>query len=164
MNDVWSDPKPVIEKIAGLLESLAQSTAPTRSQTKLHRKWDELFCCVTIPVINVLPYINRFFEKGSVSISCLITAVIYIDLLLCVPGYTVHCRSIHRIISACLLLAYKMLEDCPVSNFEFAVIAGVPLAELNRMEIVMLELLNYDLFVTKVKFTEYADLLENREA
>lgn len=54
----------------------------------------------------------------------------------------------HRILLISVMLAIKSSEDLHFDNLHFSKIGGVPLPELNDLEVAMLQLLNFDLRIS----------------
>lgn len=54
-----------------------------------------------------------------------------------------------------VLITHKFLDDHFLLNSAFAKIAGLEIEELNYLEEVFLEILDYDVFVSPLEFEEY---------
>ena len=97
----------------------------------------------------------EFFERlgGSlhVSDSCFLLALIYVDRLTeANPSLELHPRNIHKIVVACVTLSIKYLEDYRPCKGDFLCqVLGIQSKELARLELELLNLIHYDLHVTK---------------
>lgn len=58
-----------------------------------------------------------------------------------------------------MLISHKFLDDAFLLNSAFANIAGLELEELNYLEEVFLEILDFDIFVSPEEFKEYRESL-----
>lgn len=119
------------------------------------------FNSVRIPTISICAYLNRIHQYSSCSDSCYILAFIYLDRLLQNnPGFTLSSRNVHRLILSAVVLAIKYSDDFYADNLTYAKIGGVPLVEMNRLEIDMLKLLHYNLYVDNELYFHYAHELQ----
>eukprot|EP00826_Nyctotherus_ovalis_P037649 TRINITY_DN3452_c0_g1_i8.p1 TRINITY_DN3452_c0_g1~~TRINITY_DN3452_c0_g1_i8.p1 ORF type:complete len:202 (-),score=43.07 TRINITY_DN3452_c0_g1_i8:176-781(-) len=109
-----------------------------------------------VPCITMEEYLNRVSYYANCSPSCYVVAFIYIDrLLVNNPQMKLTGRNVHRIALAAIVLAIKYVDDLYMNNLVYARIGGVTLQEFNYMEIGMLTLLNYDLYVDSEAYFEY---------
>ena len=60
-----------------------------------------------------------------------------------------------------VMLAIKFNEDIFYSNSYYATIGGLPVNELNRLELAMLLLLKFDMVVDSNAFSHYIDYLQS---
>lgn len=113
------------------------------------------------PAISFHDYLARIRKYIDCSESCFILAFIYIDRALQNNSFlTLSCLNVHRLALAATILAVKYLEDLYSRNIIYAKIGGVTLAELNVLESSMLEMLNYNLYVSPDQFFQYAEELQ----
>eukprot|EP00727_Mastigamoeba_balamuthi_P009283 m51a1_g4978 hypothetical protein (209) ;mRNA; r:30685-31589 len=75
-----------------------------------------------------------------------VTALVYIDRLQKAGAWVTE-RNAHRVAFLGVMAAVKANADRAPSNAFLAKVAGLPLAELNRMELEFLRRLDWDLFV-----------------
>ena len=102
------------------------------------------------PPITLSDYIKRLINYTRISISPvnLAVALFYIERIENKGCCEVNKYSIFRLFAVAYLIAYKYMDDPPVmKNFEFCKIAGIPLAELNRLELSFLKAINFELGV-----------------
>ena len=69
----------------------------------------------------------------------------------------------YRILLAATLIAYKYAEDDIFSNKVFALLGGVNLLEINALEILFIDSINYEVFVKTTDFDLYYDMIINIE-
>ena len=63
-------------------------------------------------------------------------------------GFTINMNNCHRVILIMFMLTSKIIEDNCYSNKTWASVAGLTLEEINFMEIIMLKVLDYDVFIS----------------
>lgn len=115
------------------------------------------------PRIPIRAYVNRMFVRGPVNPGLHILAVILVSRV-CREGVRVTSKNVHRMYLAAFLVAVKVYSDSMISNADIARVGGVSLVEMNRLEIELLKVLDFDVFVVK-EFDEYMQsqsLLESR--
>lgn len=64
-------------------------------------------------------------------------------------AYTLTSLNVHRLVLTGVLLSAKFLDDHYFNNAFYAKVGGVSTAELNRLEVEMLRLLNFRLLVVR---------------
>eukprot|EP01094_Clydonella_sp_ATCC50884_P012933 TRINITY_DN23221_c0_g1_i1.p1 TRINITY_DN23221_c0_g1~~TRINITY_DN23221_c0_g1_i1.p1 ORF type:complete len:193 (-),score=54.95 TRINITY_DN23221_c0_g1_i1:269-847(-) len=131
-----------IEEIARMNESAPRS-APT------------MFDSVNVTTIPLVDYLKRLCKYTACSTNVLTCALIYIDRLVVWRKLTLRSHNIHRVVLACLVVAIKYNDDRFCSNAYYAKVGGVPPRELNRLEVTLLSLLNFDLYVDEEHFKLY---------
>eukprot|EP01041_Mallomonas_annulata_P007035 gene7035-14305_t len=118
----------------------------------------------TIPAMSLSDYAQRllYYTRREISPSCLIVALLLVEKVTENELCPLTDFTMHRLLSTGLLLAHKVVDDAPhTDNKSYSEIAGIPLRELNSLEIEMLRALNWDLrfdfnsFVNTVYDTEY---------
>lgn len=65
------------------------------------------------------------------------------------PAYQLNSLNVHRLVLTGVLLAAKFLDDHYYNNAFYARVGGVSTAEINRLEVDMLRLLNFRLLVQR---------------
>ncbi|KAH3764271.1 Cyclin-P3-1 protein [Pelomyxa schiedti] len=111
------------------------------------------------PAISLRAYVERIEVHSGCSRANLISALIYIDRLLVSRSVTLTETNVHRVLWSCLVVAHKFFEDQYFTNTFYSKVGGIPLAEMNAMEVRVLQLLDYNLFITPEKFTQYENVL-----
>ena len=86
---------------------------------------------------------------------------IYIDRLLINGMINLTSLNIHRFIITCILLAAKFFDDQFYFNPYFASVGGVNKYELNDLELELLFLLEFNLFVDRGEYEKYYQSLVN---
>lgn len=114
-----------------------------------------------VPGITIYDYVARIHQYAECSDSCYTTAFIYIDRILQKnPSFVLSKRSAHRLIITAILLAIKYSDDTYADNLVYAKIGGVSLGELNSLEVEMLSLLQFGLYVHPQLYLQYTKELD----
>lgn len=102
------------------------------------------------PPISLEDYISRLIHYTRLSVSPvnLAVALLYIDRIERKGLCKVTKHSIFRLLSTAYLVAFKHTEDSKVmKNSEYCKIAGIPVTELNQLELIFLMSINFELGV-----------------
>lgn len=129
------------EKIAKFLHELPSVTKDCASPTFDHPLIK--FASKLKPPIAVQDFVLRCCKFGQFSEETLIAAVILMSRVGPLPDI----YTIHRLFGVSLMVACKLYEDIFWNNKVWARIIGVPLSELNRMEVDFLVLIKMRLFI-----------------
>jgi hypothetical protein len=153
----------VHHKAVDFVRSL-QTTSTTMSHRELENTSNQITFLLKGPripritmydyIIRIIKYINRYYDDNSNSLS--IGCIGFIHLLggfVLLERLTLHTDTIlnewtvHRALITSVLIAHKILEDDRASNQFFARVGGITLQEMNTLEIVVCETLDFDLHV-----------------
>jgi len=117
------------------------------------------FDSVTVPAITLERYIRHVAKRCAVSSSSLVVVLAYIRRIVGDPEseIVVHPRSVHRLFLASIVVSVKFCDDRFHKNSWFAKVGGVSLQELNALELVLLNELQWGTAVSK---TEFADCVQ----
>lgn len=142
-------PGHVADMLAALLMQLLSNndTLPVRLLTLFHAR--------TPPPISVAHYLQRFVRYAPFGNECFILLLVYLDRIVQHTGLVISSLSIHRLIVTGLLLATKFSQDRYYTNGHFARVGGLPLSELNALELEFLHCVGFRLFATVGTLEEY---------
>ncbi|KAK6918898.1 Cyclin PHO80-like [Dillenia turbinata] len=116
---------------------------------------------VRAPSISIPRYLERIYKYTSCSPSCFVVGFVYIDRLVHRhPDSLVVSLNVHRLLVTSVMVASKMLDDVHYNNALYARVGGVSNAELNRLELELLFLLDFGLNVSSRVFESYCLHLE----
>ena len=76
-------------------------------------------------------------------------------------GFVLNRMNVHRVLLVSFLLAIKQNEDKPVSNTFWAQVGGIPVSELNAMELKLLSMVGFSLAVSATEFVRFEALLHS---
>ncbi len=151
-----------IQKSANfLLKHLCQPTTDLAFLPKFLEPRDpiSIFFSVTAPEIPVALYFKRLQNYAKCSPSAFIVAMIYLkrmqeaDGRLAITAYT-----IHRLLSASILVAMKFLEEAWFPNEYYRRVGGMAsVQEMNQLELGFLRLLKYRGYVPQYEFVEMVE-------
>ena len=150
------DGKMLVHVLAAVLEKLAQSNDSAGgggAVTKFH--------AMRAPAISIKDYLERIFKYASCSSECFVLALVYIDRLIQRNNFVINSLNAHRVVITSIMLAAKFFDDQYFNNAYYAKVGGVPLAEINSLELEYLFLINFSLHVTPEAFRKYYMELAN---
>ncbi len=107
------------------------------------------------PTVTVPLYLRRIYAHAKCSDACFVVALIYIDRIIAMHSFRVTSLNVHRIFLSAILLAAKFLDDVYYNNSFYAKIGGIPLQELNSLELEFLRLTRFDLHVSEHQYGAY---------
>ncbi|KAF5481113.1 hypothetical protein F2P56_001793 [Juglans regia] len=163
----------VLTILSSVLEKLVARNDRLMADS-LSQKLDEVSCgsCrlgkglnafhgVRAPSISVPKYLERLYKYTNCSPSCFVVGYVYIDRLVHRhPDSLVISLNVHRLLVTSVMVASKMLDDEHYNNAFFARVGGVSNAELNRLELELLSLLDFGVTVSSRVFEIYCLHLE----
>ncbi|KAG2214710.1 hypothetical protein INT46_000929 [Mucor plumbeus] len=74
-------------------------------------------------------------------------------------GFTINSYNIHRLLITSIVVASKFTSDIFYANSRYAKVGGIPLVELNQLELELLFLLDFQLYIPLEDIQLYADQL-----
>jgi len=112
------------------------------------------------PSITLKNYIDLCLQHFYCSDECYVLALVYISRITKTqPGLTVCSLSVHRLLFFALLLATKFQDDKRYSNKYYAKLGGLPLEEVNMLELKFLKLLDWRAKVEPQEYQFYHGLI-----
>lgn len=116
---------------------------------------------VRAPNISIAKYLERIYKYTNCSPSCFVVGYVYIDRLLHRhPDSLVVSLNVHRLLVTSVMVASKTMDDVHYNNAFYARVGGVSNAELNRLELELLFLLDFGVMVSSRVFESYCLHLE----
>ncbi|KAK4516540.1 uncharacterized protein ATC70_011514 [Mucor velutinosus] len=149
----------LVDIVANLLDSIIEtndkliSNNSTTTVTHFHSR--------TIPNIAVYPYLARILKFAPFSNEVLLCLLVYFDRIakLKKTRYAVNSFTVHRLLITSIVVASKFTSDVFYPNSRYAKVGGIPLCELNQLELEFLFLCNFDLHVKLEDMQAYGDQL-----
>ena len=90
------------------------------------------------------------------SVECFVLALVYVDRIMQANWrFLLTSLNVHRLLLTAVMTAVKYHDDCSYNNAYYAKVGGIPLGELNALEIELLFLLGFDLHVSGEVFDRY---------
>ena len=97
----------------------------------------------------------RLYRYSKCSVECLVLALIYIDRFIQSSNIQVNSLTIHRILLTSVVLAAKTYDDNCYTNTHYARVGGIPVEELNCLEIEFLFNIGFSLYVSCEDYLRY---------
>ncbi|KAI9340737.1 cyclin-domain-containing protein [Pilaira anomala] len=144
----------LIKIVSDLLDSmlLTNNQIPTTQITYFHSR--------AVPNITVLSYLTRIHKFAPFTNEALLSILIYFDSITKLEnGFTINSYNIHRLLITSLVVASKFTSDVFYANSRYAKVGGIPLRELNQLELEFLFLINFQLHIKLPELQDYADQL-----
>jgi hypothetical protein len=112
-----------------------------------------------LPKISLRDYVQRIGTYAGITDSTFAIALCYVDRILRCRGpngtratFQLTDSNVHRIVLASVCLAIKFFEDCYRCNSYYGRVGGISPQEFSHLEIKMLEMTNYCLYVSREEF------------
>lgn len=114
------------------------------------------FHAATPPPISIYKYVSRIAKYSGCSNEVLILAMVYIDrIIVGNPSFRVNAYTVHRLALTSMTVAAKFFDDRYYSNRYYAQIGGLPVTELNALEVEFLYMLAFNLYVKDSHYFTY---------
>ncbi|KAI8073159.1 cyclin-domain-containing protein [Gongronella butleri] len=164
----------LLEKVIDINDGLASKAtekkhdASARDGNVTSGSGSNIYTCFharSIPSISIEQYLVRILKYCPCDNECFLALLVYFDRMAKAqwPTRTMPLRidsyNIHRFIITGIMIASKLFSDVFFTNTRYAKVGGLPVSELNVLEVEFLELNNYNLFVTVEEFQHYGDQL-----
>jgi len=120
-----------------------------------------------VPTIALEGYLNRIHKYCPASNEVFVSLLVYLDRMTrlakeaCGKTFPIDMYNIHRLIIAGVTVASKFFSDVFYTNSRYAKVGGLPLAELNQLELQFLLLIDFQLTISCEEmdyFTQMVDL------
>ena len=145
----------VIQNISSILNDFINENENGNFENSSINYDGSVFFCKKIPEISIEDYLNRIRKYTELEDSTLIISLIYIDRLLGSKNIKLSKRNVYKILLTAVLIAIKYNEDEIYDNNNFARIFGIKNKELNKLENKFLDLIDFELFISKKEFRIY---------
>ncbi|OBZ88265.1 PHO85 cyclin-like protein psl1 [Choanephora cucurbitarum] len=154
--------KETIKLLTALLEKITRTNDQLQLESGLHKP--STYTCFharSIPTISIHAYFTRILKYCPCANECLIALLVYFDRMTQPsPHLTplhIDSYNIHRLIITGLMISSKLYSDVFFTNTRYAKVGGLPVGELNALELEFLRLNSYNLFVDIDKLQRYGD-------
>ncbi|GBG29984.1 Cyclin-U2-1 [Hondaea fermentalgiana] len=130
----------------------------------------DAFSSDKIPPISIEGYLCRLARyvniwrshaggRDSAGVRSAVMTVLYLNHLeMTNPEFAINHSNVHRLLMAGMLVATKWTEDGVISTEWWARVAGVSMAEVNKLESAFCNIMHFELFIDD---QEYANALED---
>ncbi|KAI8382390.1 cyclin PHO80-like protein, partial [Blakeslea trispora] len=133
------------------LQTSSQQAAPV--YTRFHAR--------LVPSIDIHSYLARILKYCPCANECFLSLLVYFDrmsknsLALTGKPFTIDSFNIHRLIIAGVMVSSKFFSDVFYTNTRYAKVGGLPVSELNSLEIEFLKLNGFNLTVPISELQKY---------
>lgn len=167
MKELGDAEKALIPMLATVLEALVERNDAAEALVggAMHQPVTP-FHALKAPAVQISDYIERIRRYSACSPCCFVVGLVYMDRYLQRnPSFVLTSLSVHRLLLTCVLLSAKFLDDFYYNNAFWSKVGGVPLPELNSLELELLFKLNFDLHVRSEEYLRYRKtLIQNSQA
>jgi hypothetical protein len=144
----------MVDLLTSLIERYAANATVNAANLPDWNHPASVFFSVKIPDISVRSYVSRLCKYAQCSPAAFVVALVYMNRLASRDQTLVLSQfNLHRLLITCLCVGAKFLEDRCYSNAHYARVGGIPsVREMNRLEIQLLKISGYKLFVSVDEF------------
>lgn len=148
--------EPATPRVLAVLSFVLERLVARNDRLAGMGKMLSVFHGVRAPNISIPKYLERIYKYTNCSPSCFVVGYVYIDRLLHKhPDSLVISLNVHRLLVTSVMVASKMLDDEHYNNAFYARVGGVTNAELNRLEMELLFMLDFGVMVSYSVFESY---------
>lgn len=157
--------EPFLNKLNLILEMVIEENNKLPNyHDLLNKQRNMVFTSKYIPSINLKKYLERILNYTEAEESTFIIALIYIDRIGNFSNVILTPYNVHKLFFVSVLMAIKYNEDI-IYNFNYySLISGIPINELQQLEIEFLILLKFKLYINKTEFNNYKILFDNADS
>jgi len=156
LQQIENDEESVLLGISCILQRTVTSGDSNHANKHAYRQ----FVGAEIPDIPIASYLNRIKRYLKCSSTCWIAMLVYLDRVLSLSKarefpVVLDSLSVHRLMIGAALAAAKFNEDSNFSNEYIAQVGGISLQELNRIELLFCNILDWDFNLDVETFEKY---------
>ncbi|KAF5393849.1 hypothetical protein D9757_000410 [Collybiopsis confluens] len=139
-------------------------TTASRSALSTHSS-TLTFHARNVPTISLEAYLLRILKYCPTTNEVFLSLLVYFDRMTKLTSeatgrsFVIDSYNIHRLVIAGVTVASKFFSDVFYTNSRYAKVGGLPLAELNQLELQFLLLNNFNLVIPKDEMRRYAEQL-----
>ncbi|KAG0213252.1 hypothetical protein BGX28_004825 [Mortierella sp. GBA30] len=155
------------DKIKQALPEPESPMVMTPSQHQIHTSFTR-FHARSIPSISINAYLTRILKYCPCANECFLSLLVYFDRMARnveeITGgegrqFSIDSYNIHRLIIAGIMVSAKYFSDVFFTNSRYAKVGGLPVSELNQLEVEFLTLNNFALAISIEELQTYGDQL-----
>ena len=153
--------KKIIIILSKIIGTVIEKSVKYHEVNKTKEKKETNFCSKEIPNISITNYILRLTKKINIELSTLILGIIYFDKICNKGNIILSFLNVYRLILISLVLAIKFNEEYFETNEFYSKIGGLSNKSFNKLEIAVLKILNYKLYIKKDIYDNYINHISN---
>ncbi|KAG0367933.1 hypothetical protein BGZ54_002964 [Gamsiella multidivaricata] len=155
------------DKIKQALPEPETPLVMTPAQHQIHTSFTR-FHARSIPSISINAYLTRILKYCPCANECFLSLLVYFDRMARnveeITGgegrqFSIDSYNIHRLIIAGIMVSAKYFSDVFFTNSRYAKVGGLPVSELNQLEVEFLTLNNFALAISIEELQTYGDQL-----
>ncbi|KAJ1718050.1 cyclin-like protein interacting with PHO85, partial [Coemansia biformis] len=116
-----------------------------------------------VPGISIRDYLERVAKFVFLENDTLLAVLVYLDRIAGAqrhrPALALSPFNIHRLAITAIVVAHKFTSDIFFNNARYSKVGGIPLAEMNQLELEMLFLVKFDLMVDAAELQRVGEWL-----
>jgi len=145
------------ENIVGVISRLLTDLVARNDQLPLAPTQVTPFHSSKPPTISVKSYLeDRILKYAGCSEETFILALIYMDQVVQFnPEFVISSLNVHRLLITSIMLASKFFDDVYYNNAYYARVGGISNVEVNSLEMEMLRMISFSLFVQPDQYERY---------
>lgn len=145
------------ENIVGVISKLLTDLVARNDQLPLAPTQVTPFHSSKPPTISVKSYLeDRILKYAGCSEETFILALIYMDQVVQFnPEFVISSLNVHRLLITSIMLASKFFDDVYYNNAYYARVGGISNIEVNSLEMEMLRMISFSLFVQPEQYERY---------
>ncbi|TFK85071.1 cyclin-domain-containing protein [Polyporus arcularius HHB13444] len=149
-----SEPHPPIWR---KLTTASRHALATASSLSFHAR--------NVPTIALEAYLTRIQKYCPASNEVFLSLLVYFDRMMklakesCGKVFAIDMYNVHRLVIAGVTVASKFFSDVFYTNSRYAKVGGLPLSELNQLELQFLLLNNFSLMISQEEMQFYSSKL-----
>jgi hypothetical protein len=146
------------EELLGGLDRLLTKWVGTKVGTRDKTQIGAAFHSLKPPSISIKRFLQRIHHFFVCSDECYVLALVYIARAAeADSSMAVSARSVHRLLFVATMVAAKCHDDSHYRNSYYAKVGGLPIEEVNDLEISFLKILDWRLTVEPEEYQLYYD-------
>ena len=142
-----------------LLNLISENRSKHNYKELLKKQKNNVFNSLKVPKLSLGDFLYRIMYYSKVNDETLISSLILIDRYCKNNKIILTIYNIHYLLFTSILTTIKFMEDKFFSNKYYALICGIKLSHLNKMEYEFLCGIKFELFIDKDFFIQYQNLL-----
>ena len=113
-----------------------------------------------IPKITITNYIKRLIKYTKIEPSTLILGIIYFDRICSQGNIILSFFNVYKLLLISFILAIKYNEEYFETNEFYAKIGGLNIKSINKLEVKVLKIINFNLYVNQDIYDNYVNQFE----
>ncbi|OZJ05358.1 hypothetical protein BZG36_01533 [Bifiguratus adelaidae] len=126
--------------------------APSVAYTRFHAR--------SVPTISIQAYLTRILKYCPCNNEVFLSLLVYFNRMTERNGsFVVDSYNVHRLIISGVMVSAKFFSDVFFTNSRYAKVGGLPVGELNTLEVEFLALNDFSLYISVPELQAWGDLI-----